>query len=410
MNRSSCFTVKIIGGLVVLVLLGASAQAQSVPPAPDPTEARVRLGPVYLNPGIGLTNAGLDSNVYLEADSQVPETDLTMTVTPQSDLFMRVGRTWLMGNIREDLVWYKEFASERSVNQFYTARWLVPLNRLRFAINGNWIAARDRPGYEIDARSQRYESAVAGAVEVRALAKTFFVARGERRDIEYDKDAVFLGTNLNDELTRTEGVIGLGVRHQLTPLTSITLDGERTQDRFKFSPERDSDSSQLSVGLSFAPFALISGTGQVGYRDFKPLAGDVPGFTGFTAKIDLTYVALGSTRIGFRALRDIEYSFDINQPYYLQTGFNVSVGQQVYGPMDVEGRVGNQQLAYRVRGTNADGRVDRVRSFGGGIGYRLGVDLRMGFNIDRQERTSDLIGHDYDDLRFGFAVTYGLTR
>ena len=173
--------------------------------------------------------------MYFEDDSQVPESDFTMTVTPQTDISLRLGRTWLMGNVREDLVWYKEFASERSINGGYTARWLVPLNRLRFVVGGNWIRARERPGFEIDARSQRFEAAAIGAVEMRALPKTFLTARGERRSIEFDKDAVFLGTNLNDELTRTGTTVGLGVRHQLTPLTSISVDGSRTQDRFKFS-------------------------------------------------------------------------------------------------------------------------------------------------------------------------------
>ena len=302
-----------------------------------------------------------------------------MTVTSQSDIFLRMGRTWLMGNVREDLVWYKDFASERSVNGSYTARWLVPLNRLAFVVGGNWIRARERPGFEIDARSQRIEQAVNGAVELRMLAKTFLGARAERRDTEFDQDAVFLGTNLNDELTRTATTIGIGVRHQLTPLTSISLDGARTQDRFKFSPDRDSDSTQLGMSLTFAPFALISGAAQIGYRNFEPLSSEVPDFTGFTTQVDLTYVALGATRLGFRALRDIQYSFDLTQPYYLQTGFSVSVAQQVYGPIDVEGRMGRQQLAYRVRSTDAPGRVDRIRIFGGGRGLSIGRRPPHGF-------------------------------
>ena len=331
-----------------------------------------------------------------------------MTVTPQTEIFLRMGRTWLLGNVREDLIWYKDYAAERSVNGSYTARWLVPLNRLAFVVGGNWIHARERPGYEIDARSQRYEQAANGAVELRMLAKTFLGARAERRDTEFDQDAVFHGTSLNDELTRTSTTVGLGVRHQLTPLTSISLDGAKTEDRFKYSPDRDSDSTQLGMSVTFAPFALISGAAQIGYRDFEPLSNEVPDFTGFTMQVDLTYVALGATRLGFRALRDLRYSFDLSQPFYLQTGFSGSVAQQVYGPIDVEGRVSRQQLAYRVRSTDEPGRVDRVRIFGAGVGYRLGVDLRMGFNIDRQRRESELAGNDYDGWRYGIAVTYGL--
>jgi len=34
--------------------------------------------------------------------------------------------------------------------------------------------------------------------------------------------------------------------------------------------------------------------------------------------VDLSYVALGTTRLTVAASRDVQYSFDINQPYYLR--------------------------------------------------------------------------------------------
>jgi hypothetical protein len=41
------------------------------------------------------------------------------------------------------------------------------------------------------------------------------------------------------------------------------------------------------------------------------------------------------------------------------------------------------------------------------VGYRIGNDLRIGFNIDRQQRKSDVPLRPYEGLRYGFAVTYG---
>ena len=52
-------------------------------------------------------------------------------------------------------------------------------------------------------------------------------------------------------------------------------------------------------------------------------------------------------------------------------------------------------------------RVDRVTAFGGGVGYHMGPDLRIGFNIDKQERTSVVDAKRYNGLRYGFTVTYG---
>ena len=47
---------------------------------------RLRLGPLFLNPTVALTNAGVDDNVFNEADSAVPQSDFTLTLTPATDV------------------------------------------------------------------------------------------------------------------------------------------------------------------------------------------------------------------------------------------------------------------------------------------------------------------------------------
>ena len=82
----------------------------------------------------------------------------------------------------------------------------------------------------------------------------------------------------------------------------------------------------------------------------------------------------------------MSYSFDVNQPYYLQTGVSASIEQQLFGPVDVVGRYGAQRLSYRDRAgalVKAANRVDNVTSYGFGFGYHLGRDLRIGVNIDQ---------------------------
>jgi hypothetical protein len=41
------------------------------------------------------------------------------------------------------------------------------------------------------------------------------------------------------------------------------------------------------------------------------------------------------------------------------------------------------------------------------VGYRVGGGMRIYFNVDKQERNSDLAGHGYGGLRYGTSVTYG---
>ena len=206
------------------------------------------------------------------------------------------------------------------MNGSYRAGALVPLNRLTLDGNVTYLHTRDRPGFEIDARSQRYELGYNGAVELRAFPKTFIGAKAARVDVDFAKDAVFLGASLHEELTRTETSAAASFRYALTPLTTVTLDVGRKQDRFPYSPLRDSDSTQVQVDFKFDPFAILKGRAVIGYRDLQPRSAGVPGYKGSTADVDLSYLAFGATKLSVQAQRDVQYSFDIDQPYYVLTG------------------------------------------------------------------------------------------
>lgn len=398
-------THKTLIAIALFVLAPALGVAQTDDPSAN---ARVRLGPLALSPTLALVNAGVDNNVFNDPDQLTPKSDFTMTLRPATDLWLHMGRAWLTGRIQEDLVYYRTYVSERSANQSYRAGILLPLNRIRLSGNVTYLNARDRPGFEIDARAGRSEVGFNGSAEVRALAKVFVGVRGDRVKTDYDRSAVFLNTNLQFELNRTVTTGAVTMRYQLTPLTSLTLDIAREQDRFLFSRLRDSNSTRVAGGVTFDPFALIKGSATVGFIDFKPESPDLPSYRGLSAQVNLSYVALGATKIGVTASRDVAYSYEVNQPYYIQTGATASVLQQVYGPLDVVGRVGVQQLDYGDRigvvVTHAD-RSDYVHTYGGGAGYRLGRDIRIGFDVDRDSRTSPV--RPYQGMRYGLSITYG---
>jgi hypothetical protein len=396
---------------MLVVSSHASAQDDPARAEPDVSKARMRIGRLFLNPTIGLTKLGVDTNVFNEPDQLEPKRDFTLTVTPQTDLWLRMGRSWVTGKVKEDLVWYQTYATERSANNSVNLGWQMPLNRLMFNADTAYLRTHDRPGFEIDQRSQRSELAYDGSVEIRARAKTFIGIRGDRRTTSFDSVATFEGVNLRDALNRTVTGGAVTVRQQLTPLTALTLDVGRSQDRFEFSPLRDSDSTNVSVGVKFDQFAIIKGSATFGYRDFQPLSPSLPAYKGAIAAADLTYVAFGTTRVGVQAIRDVQYSFEINEPYYVLSGVSGSLTRHLFGPVDVVGRIGVQQLTYQDRidvNVAAPNRVDFVQMYGGGIGYRLGTDVRIGFNVDQQHRSSPVLNREYHGLMFGTSVTYGL--
>jgi len=155
--------------LIVIALAAPGVRAQE--PGQDlDANARLHVGPLALTPTLSLTNLGVDDNVFDRPDAEHPNSDFTMTVTPATDLWLRMGPTWIVGNVKEDLVYFDQFASERSANTSAKAGWVAPLNHLRLQVDGQYLNTRERPGFEIDARARRLEYAGAAAVEARAIS------------------------------------------------------------------------------------------------------------------------------------------------------------------------------------------------------------------------------------------------
>ena len=271
----------------MLAPIDVFAQADTGAP---PTTTRLRFGPLYVNPVVALTNAGIDNNVFNEPDSEGPKRDFTMTVTPAADMWLRLGPSWLRGNIKEDLLYFQTYSSQNSANTSFSVNWVMPFNRLTINPGLAYLNTNDRPGFEIDTRAPRVEVDYNGMLEYRLGSKTFVGARIDQRTTDFAPGQEFNGTNLNQELNRTVTTAGFTVRYQATPLTSVNFETTREEDRFEFSPLRDTDSTLFTGGLKFDPAALLKGSATFGYRDFRPLSSDVPGYQGSIAAVNLSYV------------------------------------------------------------------------------------------------------------------------
>jgi hypothetical protein len=393
---------------VVALQLGGQALAQ-VGGGP-PESVKMRLGPVFLDPTLSLSNAGVDDNVFNDSKAGTPKSDATFTVTPRTDFWVRFGPSWLSGGVREDLVYYKENAGERSANNTYSLSWNIPFNRITFRPNVEYKNTRERPGFEIDTRALRSELLYGGQVEVKWFSKSAVVLKADRYQVAFDRGAMFEQINLHDELNRVTTSQTVSVEYQITPLTTMAANYSISQDRFGYDTVRNASSSTIGASVRFDPAALIKGTASIGYYDYRPDDPGTPGYKGMTALAKLSYVLLGSTKMDINLGRGVQYSYDINQPYYLQTGGSVAIAQQLFGPVDVTALGGWQQLAYQNRAgavvVDSD-RLDHVKSIGVGVGYHLSRDTRVAFTIEQDHRASPLSDHQYTGLRYGFSVTYG---
>jgi hypothetical protein len=157
--------------------------------------------------------------------------------------------------------------------------------------------------------------------------------------------------------------------------------------------------------------ALLKGSASFGYTRFEPDDPNLPGYKGTTGDLDLSYTFAGFTKIAATATRAVNYSYDITQPYYILTGVTLGAAQQIFGPVDVVGTISAQKLAYQDRAgvvVQVVNRTDHVRTYGGGLGIHLGKDLRLGFNVSKSTRTSQVVVREFEGLHYGVALTYGV--
>ena len=373
--------------------------------------ARIHVGPFYITPAFLVREAGVDNNVFNQASD--PKSDFTMTVTPQADVAVTFARRGLLKTtVGTDLVYYANYDSERSIDPAVRVRGEIYAHRLTLFVDDSYLNTRQRPNYEIDVRSRHLENDALAGFDLRLTPKISFELAGKRAITEYDADATFDGTSLQQTLNReTTGGVGT-VRYKLSGLTTFALRFDRLEDVFAYSPERDSRSYRITPGVVFKPRALISGSAWVGYRKFTPEHPDVlPPFSGIVADLGLSYTLLGSTTFGVSYHRDLTYSYEVNSPFFVDNSVGLSIRRALGGRLDTIVSADRHVYEYEQLLTLPPVPFDRADTtwvYGANVGYRVRRDMRIGFGGKYYQRDSNAVRFvEYDGLRFGATVNYG---
>jgi len=389
------------------VVLGAEKLGAQAPP--ELPETRVlQAGPASLYPVIALRDVGTDSNVYNDGTS--PKEDLTYTFTSRLHAVVPIGSTRFVGSGSGDFIYYRTYSDQSSLNAFVSGRYDVVDARIRPFISTTLATHRERQGLEIDARARQTQTMLMLGSDIELTAVTSLTAWVRRENISWDHDEYYNGVSLANQLNSTADFFAAGARFRFTPFTTLTAVAEIQRDRFETSPERDADSLRIAPSVEFDNGAALTGRAQGGYRKFRPLSGALDGYDGFVASAGLRYAFSDVTRAYLDGGRDVRFSYDPLQPYYLETGLRVRVIQRIAGPVEGIGIVERWQLRHqRIGDQGFNGREEYTTTFGGGVGFRMSREMELTFTIDRTERTSsDPVGRGYERRRVLASISYGL--
>jgi hypothetical protein len=390
--------------LIALLVIAQPAYAQQVPAAADNpiAEAPIRFGPVGIAPRFSLQNLGIDDNVFNTADNE--QSDFTFTGRSGADVWLRTGRGLLTVNGFVEYVYFDDFADERSFNNHARGQYEWRFNRLRPYASASRLDTRERPGYEIDERVRRYEVDFHAGTDFRAAPKTTLRLDVREMDYEFAEDEP---GSYDQQFNRTLRAAEFSYRQQLTALTTLLARVSRETERFDNEQLRNSDSFRANAGFEMGRFALIRGTAVLGYRKMTPADGGLfQEFSGLTANVNATYTAPTQTRLNVLFNRDIQYSRENRTPYYVLTQWTGTLTHRVVGRWDVQVLGGRDRLAYEAL-VSDDARTDFIGRFGGGIGYTIGEDMRVGIEVQSFYRSSPIPSREYGNLRAGLTVTYG---
>lgn len=396
-------------GIVLILALAATstAYAQAEPPPPTgPTEdpadtARVRIGPLFLQPEFGLKNVGLDNNVF--NDPADPQRDWTGTLALGMHAGLRYGQARLTVKTTTNYVYYAHFREERAIDGHTRYQFEIRNPRIRPWIAFDKVKSHERSGFEIDSRAGRSVPTYEAGLEAKLGFRLSTRLVAFQRKVAYQEEERFRGVDLADTLDTRTDQGALQVLYEVSPLSSLRLGLEMSRIRFDTASIRNADDRAVYIGLEGRRDAGMEGTVDIGWKDRKPADPRAPSFSGLVARGSGAVVFAEQVRVAFGLDRDPQWSYEEAYTFYVQSGASTTITWRPYQRFDIQATGRHYWLDYR-HGLDdrAVLRTDKIYSYGGGIGIFLRgyPGTRLGIGVEQAARESQLEDRNYRTLRY----------
>jgi hypothetical protein len=392
--------------VAALLLTGTSAAAQDTPPRDPVDDAGVRFGPVGLTPVIAFRDIGRDNNVFNESTD--PKTDFTATISPKLDVIATPGPLLFTFTTTTDYIYYQKYKSEGGTNVGASVRAEFALGPVRPFLSAGSGNTKERLNKEIDTRARHQDRNYETGVRVQVFEGLFASAAFRQKTTTFEEGETFRGESLPDALNERMQAIEGSVGVALTPLTSLSVVVTTQRDRFDLSPERDSDTLRVMPTVTFSPLAMLNGSAALGYRRFTTVQHVVPDYSGFVATLGLGATVAEKHRFETSFSRDVQYSYEETDVYYIETSVQGTWTWQVAGPIDLRVNGSRTRMHYPSPALTASTDDDAYYTYGAAVLWRLRPTLRVGLNADwwarESERDDD---RAFDNRKIYASVTWG---
>jgi hypothetical protein len=377
-------------GLVLAALLLAGVRVEAQITAPREA-ARIEFGTLALYPSLQVVDAGIDDNVF--NDTSAPLRDYTLTVASKVLSVLRLGSNELLFQAGDDYVWFRDSISERSNNTQYAVRFNMSASRFKPYIGAEHLRTRVRRSPELDARARRVDRTMLGGIAFELSPRSALMASVRLEDTTYQSGETFRNVALDDALNRSGRGADAGVRYAVTALTTLSVTAGYEEQTFKESHLRDLKRYSVGPTLEFNPEAAIRGRVVTAFELFEPSDPTLEKRMGAAYQALLNWSLYGRTTFDLAAGRNITYSYQDTEPYYLLTNVRLVVTQPLPGWFEFYGGYDWEHMAYEwsrnaIATLGKSDRVDRLTGVSGGFGMRVGRTLHVKVGVEKTQRRS----------------------
>jgi len=212
-------------------------------------------------------------------------------------------------------------------------------------------------------------------------------------------DAFEDGVNLSVALNRDSNDYSAGLQTDLTPLLALVASVSFREELFRADPIRNAQSWFATADFRFDANAIVAGQAVVSFEEFMPVNPAVQPFRGFVGDASLRYSFLEVGRIGFSAVRRNEFSFNVEDAYYIENGIALSYTHRLFGGVDAQVMGSKSRFDFGYTETSP-ARQETLDIVSASVGYNLRNRTRISVNYEFAKRRSpELLERNYDRRR-----------
>ena len=380
--------------------------------------ARMRLGPLRLQPVLSLRNIGFTGGVIGTTGVQPPDFGASVgggarAIVPFGrDVFFRVSAI-------PEYSWSRRLVQHRVFGGVGDASALFLFNRL--SAQARVIPARTvSPFSTEDQRSvvvQRFDTS--GRIEVRLLQRlSLFVAHQNARPrFRVTAEDRLRGTNF-DQLDRNDSADGAGVFYQFRSFLSVSAGFERSQSRFIHGASADNHTNAENVSVSYGRPRTSARISLGASRGEADNGASFQHFSTGTGSYLLSRRLANLWTVDVSGSRRLQYSLFQGTPYYFETRNGAAIAIPIRRRFAVRmmGEVGSNSYPQPTAASlQTVRRIDQVLTYGGGLGVAVYRNAALVTMATRTRYNSNLPGFDRSvvtvttNLNYLIRIPFGLS-